>query len=535
MNTTSDTTSPVTPIAETGVRKRKRVLIQWIRVLALPVIAVGTMFGAFFLIGYAQRAGWIEKQVAGEGELSATGVDGVRYICPMMCVPPTDDPGRCPVCEMELVPAETGPVLIDPATRRVLNIQTIRAVMASTDKGNPVREIQSVGELAYDEEKMKTISAYIDGRIEKLHAGFTGVKVSAGEPLAVIYSPPLFVAQKELLVSRRNVDRGRAVAVTDTDSFYETSRRRLSELGMTTSQIDELEQSGQANSRLELVAPMGGTVIEKLAVEGQYVDQGEAIYQLANLDQVWLMLKLFPEDAAVIQVGQTVTAAVDSLPGQTFVGTVAFVSPNIDPETRTVSVRVVLPNPEGDLRIGDFARASVPVIRSANPVSSADSEAVVVPRDAVLLVGADSVVYVETEPGRYEMRNVKVGSVSKRGVIVLEGLKAGESVARRGNFLIDSQMQLAGNPSLIDPGKAAPKKPAENLTPEMEEAIAELATEDQDLARKQRVCVVAEMALGSMGVPVRVELEGQVVFLCCEGCRGALMKNPQKFLEKLKQ
>jgi Cu(I)/Ag(I) efflux system membrane fusion protein len=304
---------------------------------------------------------------------------------------------------------------------------------------------------------------------------------------------------------------------------------------MTSSQIEALEQSGQANSRLELVAPMGGTVIEKLAVEGQYVDQGEAIYQLANLDQVWLMLKVFPEDAAVIQVGQTVTAAVDSLPGQSFVGTVAFISPNIDPETRTVSVRVVLPNPEGALRIGDFARASVPVVSSANPVSSADSTAVLLPRDAVLLVGVDSVVYVETEPGRYEMRNVKVGSVSKRGVIVLEGLKAGESVARRGNFLIDSQMQLAGNPSLIDPGRAAPKKPGEELTPEMEEAIAELAPEDQDLARKQRVCVVADMALGSMGVPVRVELEGQVVFLCCEGCRGALMKNPQKFLEKLKQ
>lgn len=534
MNTTSNTPQTASANVETVAPTRKRIWGQWLRLTALPLIAVATMFGSFLLIGYAQRAGWIEKQVF-ETDANAGKQDGVRYICPMMCVPPTDDPGRCPVCEMELVPAETGPVLIDPATRRVLNIQTVRAVKATTELGDSAREIQSVGELAYDEEKLKTISAYIDGRIEKLHASFTGVKVSAGEPLALIYSPPLFVAQKELLVARRNADRGSNASPTNFGNFYETSRRRLIELGMTASQVDELERSGQANSRLELVAPMSGTVIEKMAVEGQYVKQGDPVYRLANLDQVWLMLKLFPEDAAMIKLGQPVTAAIDSLPDKTFEGTVAFVSPNIDPETRTVSIRVVLPNSEGGLRIGDFARASIPVsnVRAANSV--ADTDSVVVPRDAVLLVGPDSIVYVETEPGRFEMRNVKVGSVSNREVFVLEGLKAGESVARRGNFLIDSQMQLAGNPSLIDPGKAAPKKPGEDLTPEMEEAIAELAPEDQELAKKQRVCIVADMTLGSMGVPVRVEVEGQVVFLCCEGCRGALMKDPQKFLEKLKQ
>jgi hypothetical protein len=151
----------------------------------------------------------------------------------------------------------------------------------------------------------------------------------------------------------------------------------------------------------------------------------------------------------------------------------------------------------------------------------------------VLLVGADSIVYVETEPGRFEMRMIKIGSVTNREIMVLDGLQAGDLVARRGNFLIDSQMQLAGNPSLIDPGKALPKKPGVELTPEIEAAIAELAPEDQELAKKQRLCAVADMALGSMGVPIRVELEGQVVFLCCEGCRSALLKNPADYLPKL--
>jgi Cu(I)/Ag(I) efflux system membrane fusion protein len=435
---------------------------------------------------------------------------------------------------MELVPAETGPVLIDPSTRRVLNIQTVRAAKVKTDTERASsREIHSVGELAYDEEKLKTISAYVDGRIEKLHTSYTGVKVSSGEPLAVIYSPPLFVAQKEFLVAHRNRSQGRENLNSGPDNLYATSRRRLIELGMTSNQIAALQQSGVANSRLELVAPIGGTVIEKLAVEGQYVKQGDPVYRLASLDPVWLLLKLFPEDAAQMRIGQSVAAIVDSLPNQTFQGAVEFVSPNIDPETRTVSVRVVLPNPRGELRIGDFARARIPVLLDQTDAEVRKTEAVTLPRDAVLLVGEDSVVYVETEPGRFEMRNVKVGAVSKRDVVILEGLAAGEAVARRGNFLIDSQMQLAGNPSLIDPGKARPKKPGEDLTPEMEEAIAGLDSRDQELARKQRVCVVADLALGSMGVPVRVEFDGQVVFLCCEGCRKALMDNPQKYLEKL--
>ena len=525
--------SPVGAERTLASRTRNQLAIQWLKLAGLAVLAVASLCGTFYLVGYAQRSGWIKQREVEETVAMNTRMEGVQYICPMMCVPPTDEPGRCPVCEMELVAASTGPVFIDPAMRRVLNIQTVPVVKASDTTGGAVREIQAVGELAFDEQGLRTISAYVDGRIEKLHASYTGVKVSAGEPMAEIYSPPLFVAQQELLVAKRNLDRSGAVQPTSFSSLYATSRRRLIELGMTETQIDALEQSGEAESRLEVVAPMSGTVLEKLAVEGQYVKQGDPIYRLANLAQVWLILKLFPADAAQLQLGMRVTAMVDSLPGQTFDGEVAFISPTIDPESRTVRVRVVLPNPDEQLRIGDYARARVPMATPATPESGLAVPALLVPRDAVLLVGADSVVYVETEPGRFELRTIKIGSISNREVWVVDGLQEGELVARRGNFLIDSQMQLAGNPSLIDPGKAIPKRPGDELTPEMEAAIAGLDPEDQVLAKKQRLCAVADMALGSMGVPVRVELEGQVVFLCCEGCRSALLKSPQEYLKKL--
>jgi hypothetical protein len=255
---------------------------------------------------------------------------------------------------------------------------------------------------------------------------------------------------------------------------------------------------------MHLCAPIDGTVIEKQAVEGQYVKEGQVIYQLADLSTVWLMLELFPEDAALIHYGQKVEAVVQSLPGKVFSGRVAFVDPVVDVKRRTVGVRVVVPNPQGLLRVGDYAKAAIRV-----PVGSADGQkapiydpdlagkwisprhpqivqdlpgvcpvcgtdlvpasdlgfaeeptaredCLVVPRSAVLMNGGYSVVYVETEPGRFELRQVTLGAVCRDRVAVLDGLATGELVATSGNFLIDSQMQLAGNPSLIDPSKGQP-------------------------------------------------------------------------------
>jgi membrane fusion protein, copper/silver efflux system len=518
----------------------RRRIMAWVQLISLPLLAIALMGIVFLLIGYGQRVGWISKPESLELVKNATINSGVRYICPMMCVEPTLEPGRCPVCEMELVPAETGPVYLDPATRRILNIQTVKVT-----PGVPTREIRTVGELTYDEAKLRTISAYFDSRIEKLYANYTGVEVTQGETLAVVYSPQLQVAQRELLLAKNS--RSREVAAND--RLYAQSRQRLIEWGVSSQQIEALEQSGDVNSRLELVAPMSGTVIEKLAVEGQYITQGEPIYRLANLSQVWLMLKLFPEEATLLKIGQRVEAEVDSLPGQIFEGRVEFIVPSIDPSSRTVDVRVVMPNPRGLLRVGDFARANCTVTMESRSVadskmasmatddrSATDSNSpLVVPRDSVLIVGRNSVVYVETEPGRFEMRTVTIHSISHQQVFISDGLKEGELVARRGNFLIDSQMQLAGNPSLIDPSRAVPKPMESETTLGIDEAMAALSPEDRELAMSQKLCVVADMPLGSMGVPIRVDIHGEPVFICCEGCRASLIKQPDKYLDKLKK
>ena len=557
----------------------------WIRLLVQPALFL--LCGALLIagLGVAQQMGFITAGGGGHSHGSALS-KAIKYICPMMCTPPQSEPGRCPVCAMELVPATSDgsnsdprAVHIDPAARRIANIQT------ATVQSLPLTHtIHSVGELGYDEGNLKTLSAYVDGRIERLYADFTGVEVKQGDHLAYIYSPLLYSSQVELLLAKKALKHSRSATlqrvIQTNENLYQSSKQRLVELGMTMSQIDEIEKTGTANSRMHLCAPISGTVIKKQAIEGQYVKEGQVIYQLADLSQLWLMLELFPEDAAAIRYGQKVEAIIQSQPDETISGRVAFIDPQVDPQTRTVGVRIVIPNLQGQLRVGDYARATISIPAGSKGKSSgiydseladcwicprhphiiskasgkcpltgqdlvptsqygyvsqpfAKGEALTVPRDSVLMAGENSVLYVETKPGRFEIRNIVLGPICGEQIVILKGVTQGEQVATRGNFLIDSQMQLAGNPSLIDPTRAEPL-PDEGLSDTMLAALSKLSKTDQKLAKNQRVCPVTMMSLGSMGAPPKVDVNGEAVFICCEGCRNSLLEQPQKYLELIK-
>lgn len=405
---------------------------------------------------------------------------------------------------MALVPAAGGTadldalsVRIDPAQRRLANIQTAKVQRVPVSA-----EIQSVGAIAIDESRMATIASYISGRVERLFADYTGVDVAANDHLAVIYSPELYTAQVEYLEARNAMSemtpRTLEVVRQTQRKLVESARHRLVELGMTDKQIESIEESGKAQSRLTIYAPIGGTVTEKLVVEGDYVSAGEPIYRIANLTTVWLMLELFPEDVSRIRFGQQVTAEIQSLPGETFHGRVAFIDPTVDPQKRTVGVRVEFLNEDRRLRPGDYATATIQLpIGPRGEVYDADLAgrwispmhpqiirddpgecpicgmdlvptsrygytdepvahplSLVVPRSAILFAGDKSVVYTEVEQGRFEIRVVTLGPILREQAIVIDGLREGEEVATAGNFLIDSQMQLTGNPSLIDPERA---------------------------------------------------------------------------------
>jgi len=486
-------------------------------VKSIGVVAVGALL--LFLIGVAQRTEW----VTADG-FSATGGDTTakaaaasedkRYICPMMCTPPSTEPGRCPVCAMELVEATSGgggdgiSVTIESAARRLVGIQTAMSRM-----GEMTRTIRTIGSIDFDESRLSTISAYIDGRLEKLYADYVGVEVTQGEDLAMIYSPQLYSAQTEYITSLEG-NASKRFQIGDSN-LEEMSRQNLSELGMTEQQIESLRQSRKPQSRIRIKSPQSGTVIEKTAVEGDYVKTGQKLYRIADLSSVWLMLDLFPDDAAAVRFGQQVEAEIQSMPGEVFSGRVAFIDPTVNSQTRTVRVRVEVMNFDGKLRPGDYAtaRITVPAIptdfvydpalagkyispmhpqvirdepgdcpicgRDLVPTSQLgyatqpqpEQRVVTVPRDSVLLTGDSGVIYVETEPGRFEIRRVAVGPMNDTDAVIIEGLAAGETVATGGNFLIDSQMQLAGNPSLMDPTKAPSYSPGPLELPDSQPAM----------------------------------------------------------------
>ena len=468
------------------------------------LVNLGLFVGAgvllIVLLGIAQRVGWLKT--AGEVQSSSgAGSAEAVHTCPMH--PQIRQPGLgdCPICGMPLVPATASgadldefAVSIEPAQRRLANIKTV------TVTEQPVsRQLQTIGSIEIDESRQATISSYIDGRLEKIYADYTGVEVQGGDHLAVVYSPQLYSAQIEYLEAKKTLESSSDSALASIREAQEklagNSRQRLLELGMTADQLKELDSTATAKSRLTIYAPMGGTVIEKLAEEGKYIEAGEPIYRIADLSMVWLMLELFPEDASRIRFGQQVQARLSSNPNEVLTGRVAFIAPNVDPSSRTVGVRVEFTNEHRKLRPGDYAEATitipigpegeiydkdlagkwispmhpqiirdqpgpcpvcgmqlVPTTRygfAATPVDQPVS--VTIPRSALLLAGQNSVAYVETEAGRFELRVVKIGPFLKDRVVILEGIEPGEQVATSGNFLIDSQMQLAGKPSLIDP------------------------------------------------------------------------------------
>lgn len=475
----------------------------WLRQLFAAGLVLAVVAAVVVGLGLAQKAGLLSSG-SGPGQPASSDNGQAVHTCPMHPQIRQPGPGRCPICGMDLVPATTSAdnqqdlaVTITPAARRLANIQTAEAKTETL-----TATIETVGAIAIDESRMATVASYIDGRIERLFADYTGVQVAEGDHLAVIYSPDLYSAQVEYLESRQALADSRpgtleAVRQAQT-KLSASARQRLVELGMTADQITELESSGTARSRLTIYSPDGGTVIEKLAQEGKYVTAGEPIYRVADLSTVWLMLELYPEDAARVRFGQRVEATLQSLPGQTLTGRVAFIAPTVSPQQRTVGVRVELLNADGRLRPGDYATATIflpigrqgevydadlagrwispmhpQIIRDepgACPICGMDlvptarygyadepvqqPQSLYVPRSAVLMAGSDSVVYVETEPGRFELQPVTLGPLLKDRVVILDGLQAGQQVATAGNFLIDSQMQLAGKPSLIDPTRA---------------------------------------------------------------------------------
>ena len=299
------------------------------------------------------------------------------------------------------------------------------------------KEVRTVAQVTFDETSVKSISPKIDGWVEQLIVNATGQYVSRGQPLLTIYSPMLVTAQEELILAKRlqgDVAAADADARNSASSLLASARRRLAYWDIPASEIAEIERRGEVRKTLTLRAPAGGFVLEKNVLAGQKIMGGEALYKVADLSTVWLEGEVFEQDLAAVRAGQTVRITLEALPGAQRTGRIAYIYPTLNPDTRTVRIRVVVPNQDLRLKPGMYATIRIAGTERSNVVT--------VPRGAVLSTGERSIVFVRDAGGELSPREVSLGTSSDDRIEVLRGLTPGETVVASATFLIDAESNL---------------------------------------------------------------------------------------------
>ena len=298
----------------------------------------------------------------------------------------------------------------------------------------------AVAKVDEPETQLASISARIGGRIDKLYLDFTGQQVHRGQTIASLYSPEVFSAAEEYRLSLENRKRlgtgAEPLAVSGAEDLVNASRRRLELWGLTTQQLDEIASSAKPQIELPIYSTVSGIVTERKVTQGQYVNAGEVLFTVTDLSTIWVKADVYQPDLPSVRTGQSVEITSDSLPGTTMHGRVGFLDTSINPQTRTASARIEVPNPSMRLRPGMFVQ-----VKFAAPAGQA---VLAIPRSAVLDTGMRKFVYVAMGNGEFEGRQVQLGPAGTDYYPVLAGLKEGERIVSQGSFLIDSQTRITG-------------------------------------------------------------------------------------------
>jgi Cu(I)/Ag(I) efflux system membrane fusion protein len=358
----------------------------------------------------------------------------------------SDKPGRCTICGMQLSPVYEGESGFQSAEGLVTlgsnSVQVINVQTEVVTNRTLARTLRVAGTIDDDDTKHRRLSAYADGRVEKLFVNYIGAEVMAGQPLAIFYSPALLAAESEYLtvVKQKIPADVSETLLQERARLIDAAAQRLKRLGYSEAQLAALTNKSQADARTEILAPATGTVITRNVYEGQYVKEGDVLFEIADFSTMWFQFDAYERDLGWLRVGQQVEITTPALPGKTFAARVSFIDPNLNEMTRSAKVRVELPNPIVEEE-GRKRRLLYHKMYADGAVTFETSAVTAVPRTAVLSTG-EPLVYVEVHNGVYEQRKVKLGRRGDDYIEVIEGVKPGERVVTTGNLLIDAQAQL---------------------------------------------------------------------------------------------
>ena len=379
--------------------------------------------------------------------------DETVYYCSMHPDQQSTDPDdTCPICGMDLIPmpddgdpSEAGMPILRLSER---SAALLRAEVAPVERRGADHRLDVQGNVDLDETRVVEVVARSDGFVERQHAAYRWQTVRRGQPLASIYSPAITAAARELLVLQRT-GAGRTSQLS-----LASGKEKLRRLGAPQEYIQRVLDSGEVPRTYTLRSPASGVITELDGREGQSMREGQRLVQIADLSRVWVQLQAYESEVRSLRVGQRADVRARAHPDRVFEARVAFIDPAVDPQRRTVRVRLEVNNPDGALRPGMFVRGLVEG-EGGSGGREAEAAPLVIPRTAPLITGRRAVVYVQRRDGDqlvFEGRDVELGPRVGEIYEVLSGLEEGELVVTRGAFLIDSELQIRGRPSMMTPG-----------------------------------------------------------------------------------
>ncbi|WP_117884112.1 efflux RND transporter periplasmic adaptor subunit [Aureibaculum luteum] len=402
-------------------------------IIYIGILAVGLVLG-WVLFGNSsnKETGHDHNEVAETNQM---------WTCSMHPQIMKSEPGNCPICGMELIPASSGAdgLLADQfkLTENAMALANVQTSIVGNGKANS-NAIKLSGKIVENEESNAVQVSYFSGRIERLNVSFTGEEIRKGQLLATIYSPELYAAQQELLTASSLKE--------SQPALYKAVRNKLKLWKLSENQINKIETSGKVLENFPVYATVSGTVSEKLVEQGESIKQGQPLLKIANLNTVWANFDVYENQIDLFKKGQEVSITTNAYPNKEFKGKVSFIDPSLNTRTRTVKLRVVLNNSKNNFKPGMFVEGEI------DGVSSSKGEVLSIPSTAILWTGERSVVYIKTNPNEpvFEMREIRLGNPIGENYEVLSGLENGDEIVTNGTFTIDAAAQLQGKKSMMN-------------------------------------------------------------------------------------
>ncbi len=522
------------------------------------VITLALIAGAF-IVGRGMHSGAMKAAPATASASTEQDAAPTVWTCSMHPQIRLPSPGQCPICFMDLIPLRPGaggstdpsaPVLtLSDAARALAEIETSPVMRAPASV-----DVRMVGLVEYDRTRIRDVAVLSEGQLDRLYVQFVGAPVKKGEHLAAFYSPQVLTAGNELVAA---LTAPRPVGLEASMNLAEVAQQRLHLLGVPQDHIDHILRTKTNPRTYTIYSPVDGVIRAIDAHEGHWLEMGEDLVEIVDTSRMWVLLDAYERDLPFIRYGQHVDVTVDALPGRVFDAFVAFIPPELDPRTRTAKVRLTVANADNALKQGMFVRASLRAgVRADSSVYAPDltgiyvcpmhpeqqsnepancdlcgmamtpagapasaavpADPLLIPATAPLITGKRAIVYVERKPGEFEGREVSLGLRVGDRYVVLDGLAENDRVVTRGNFKIDSSLQIEARPSLMSPAASSPTPaplPARlHLSPQDRAAAAPvwsaafslaraLAASDLDASRIATTSLHDALSAASLAIP----------------------------------